>query len=313
MLRGDRRALARLLSLLDLNTQTMASISKAVLPHLGNSYCVGITGPPGAGKSTIVDCLIKLIRKDGLKIGVLAIDPTSPFTGGAILGDRIRMRNHYLDQNIFIRSLGTRGVHGGLSRIIGTAINLMSSFGFEIIIVETVGVGQTELDIINVADTSVIVLVPESGDSIQTMKSGVIEIADIFVVNKSDRDEATRLVNSLETTLNLIETKTSRIPEVLMTQAHRDKGIISLYSAILEHRKFMESDCNLEEHRHLRRKNEFSRILKEFLGNEIDQIIYKNENLKNVVKKVERNELDPYTAAIHIINNQISLEISGSL
>ena len=312
MLRGDRRALARLLSLLDLNNQTMASISKAVLPHLGNSYCVGITGPPGAGKSTIVDCLIKLIRKDEMKIGVLAIDPTSPFTGGAILGDRIRMRNHYLDQNIFIRSLGTRGVHGGLSRIIGTAINLMSSFGFEIIIVETVGVGQTELDIINVADTSVIVLVPESGDSIQTMKSGIIEIADIFVVNKSDRNGATRLVNSLETTLNLIESNTSRIPEILMTQAHKDQGIISLYSAILEHRKFMESDCNLEKHRHLRRKNELSRILKEFMGNEIDQIIYKNENLKDVVKKVERNELDPYTAAIHIINNQISLEMSSA-
>ena len=309
MLGGDRRALARLLSLLDRNNQTMASISKAIHPHIGKSYCVGITGPPGAGKSTIIDQLISLIRKDDLKISVLAIDPTSPFTGGAILGDRIRMHNHYLDQNIFIRSLGTRGVHGGLSRIVGTAINLMSSFGFDLIIVETVGVGQTELDIINVADTSVVILVPESGDSVQTMKSGIIEIADVFVVNKSDRDGANQLASSLEATLNLVETKTSVVPKVLMTKAHENEGIQALYSAILEHRKIMEVDCSLEQHRRLRRKNEFSRILKEILGNEIDRLMSENEDLTAVSKRVETNELDPYTAVAYVINNQFSLGI----
>ena len=169
MLKGNRRAMARLFTLLEQDSQKLTSIMSAVYPHTGQAYCIGITGPPGVGKSTIVDCLVRMLRTQGVAVGVLAIDPTSPISGGAVLGDRIRMQRHYLDQKVFIRSLATRGTHGGLTRVAQASVNLLDAYGKETVIVETVGVGQTELGIMQVADTIVVVLSPEAGDSIQAM------------------------------------------------------------------------------------------------------------------------------------------------
>src|SRR6266436_640047 len=190
MLGGDRLALARLITQVENRTAALPAIMKAVYPRAHGAYVVGVTGPPGAGKSTVVDRLTVLLRAEGATVGVVAVDPSSPFTGGAVLGDRIRMQTHALDPGVFIRSMATRGSLGGLAAATGDVIKLMDAFGFPWILIETVGVGQTELDIVRQADTTVVILVPESGDSVQAMKAGLMEVADIFVVNKADRDGA---------------------------------------------------------------------------------------------------------------------------
>src|SRR2546425_445910 len=187
MLGGDRLALARLITQVENRTAALPAIMKAVYPRAHGAYVVGVTGPPGAGKSTVVDRLTVLLRAEGATVGVVAVDPSSPFTGGAVLGDRIRMQAHALDPGVFIRSMATRGSHGGLARATGDTITLLAAAGYAWVLVETVGVGQTELDIMKLADTTVVVLVPESGDAIQTMKAGLMEAADVFLVNKADR------------------------------------------------------------------------------------------------------------------------------
>src|SRR4030043_2407967 len=202
MLAGNVLSLARLITRVERDGADVPRIMKQIYPKLGKAYCAGITGPPGSGKSTIVDRLTAVMRQDCLSVGIIAADPTSPFTGGAVLGDRIRMQQHYLDEGGFIRSMATRGSHGGLPRATGGVIKLLDAFGKHFIVVETVGVGQTELDIMQNADTVVVALVPEAGDTIQTMKAGLMEIADIFAVNKADRPGADYLVGELMSMLH---------------------------------------------------------------------------------------------------------------
>jgi len=235
MLAGEKKSLAQLISLVESDSPALSEIIEIIRPHLDKAYRIGITGPPGGGKSTLVDKLTSTIRSKGLSVGIIAVDPSSPISGGAVLGDRIRMQRHYLDSGVFIRSMATRGSHGGLSNAVQATVNLLDAFGKDIIIVETVGVGQTELGIKEIANIVVLVLVPESGDDMQAMKAGLIEIADIIVVNKADHEGAERLAAQLRATLGSNLGKSE--PSIITTQAINNVGIKELYQIIDKHRK----------------------------------------------------------------------------
>ena len=222
---GDVRAIARLISMAENEAPEANDLLKQLYPFTGNAHIVGITGPPGSGKSTLVDKLVKVLRQKDYRVGILAVDPTSPFTGGAILGDRVRMSDLNLDEGVYIRSLGTRGKLGGLSKATGYAVKILDACGFDYIFIETVGVGQSEVDIIKTADTTVVVAVPGLGDDIQAIKAGILEIGDIFVVNKADRDGANRVVIELSMMLELNPEKSEWEHPILLTVASQNKGI----------------------------------------------------------------------------------------
>ncbi len=257
MLRGNRGALARLISLAEGGKINTVEVLARAGAEEGVPAVIGITGPPGAGKSTLMDKLVGNFRTSGRKVGVIAVDPSSPFTGGALLGDRVRMGNHSGDEGVFIRSLGSRGSLGGLSRATSDIIKLMGAFGADYMLVETVGVGQSELDIVGVADTVVVVLVPESGDSIQTMKAGIMEIGDVFVVNKSDRKNAEALAAEIRGTISIRAARGAgwHAP-VLLTQAVGGQGVGELALEIENHGKFLEQSGLLREKRRKRIKKD---------------------------------------------------------
>lgn len=235
MLAGEENSLARLISLAENDSPDLPEIIEMLRPHLGKAYCIGVTGPPGVGKSTLIDKLTAVIRNKGLRVGIIAVDPSSPISGGAVLGDRIRISQHYLDEGVFIRSMATRGSQGGLSKAVAPTVSLLDAFGRDIIIVETTGVGQTDLAIKEIADIVVLVLIPGFGDSIQLMKAGLIEIADIIVVNKADQEEAERLVTELKATL--FPNRRGFEQSIVATQAINGMGVEELYQAIEERRQ----------------------------------------------------------------------------
>ncbi len=301
MLAGDVLSLARLITRVERDGADVPQIMKHIYPHLGKAYCIGITGPPGAGKSTVVDRLTAIMRQRGLTVGIIAADPTSPFTGGAVLGDRIRMQQHYLDEGVFIRSMATRGSHGGLPRTTGGVIKLMSAFGKDFILVETVGVGQTELDIMQNVDTTVVVLVPEAGDTIQTMKAGLFEIADIFAVNKADRPGADNLVAELGMILHLrSEESWWQIP-VLATEAINNVGIEELYGQIEKHQQALNETGRLSQRRQEQRRREFLKIVERKLSDELLKLVEQDKELARHMAMVEAGEIDPYSAAAEIL------------
>ena len=308
MLAGSTQSLARLITMVERETPEVPQIMSLIYPRLGHAYLVGITGPPGGGKSTLVDRLTAVMRSGDFSVGILAADPTSPFSGGALLGDRIRMQQHYLDKGVFIRSMATRGSRGGLPRAARGVIKLLDAFGKDFVLVETVGVGQTELDIMEATDTTVVVLIPETGDAIQMLKAGLMEIADIFVVNKADREGVDYLVTALEQMLHMSPRDSGWQPPIVTTQALHDIGIEELYHQIERHRKVLQETGQLSLKRRGQRRGEFIQSIEQGIRTRLLQLVEKDGQLMAALEKVEKGELDPYAASLEILTNKTLLQ-----
>lgn len=304
LLAGDQRTLSRLISLLERGDPQAAGIMKSVDPHTGKAYTIGITGPPGAGKSTLVDRLTELLRGEGLTVGIVAVDPTSPFTGGALLGDRVRMQRHYLDSGVFIRSVATRGHTGGLPRTVKGILRLLDASGIDIVLVETVGVGQTELGIMEVADTVLVTLMPDSGDAIQALKAGIMEIADIYLVNKADREGANQMAATITAMLQLGEVTKGWSPPVLLTVAQAGQGIDELWTKVQEHRKFLIDTHQLSNRRGLQRKKEFLETVEEEIARRLRILVERDPDLVATLEKVATKEAEPYSSAMEFLNSE---------
>jgi LAO/AO transport system kinase len=296
---GDRGAVARLLSLVERGGQGARDAGRLTYPHGGSAYTVGITGAPGAGKSTLTNRLIEVVRASGSEVGVLAIDPSSPFTGGAILGDRVRMQDHALDDGVFIRSMATRGHLGGLALATPQAVRVLDAAGFPWVLIETVGVGQVEVEIAGAADTTVVVVNPGWGDAVQANKAGLLEVADVFVINKADRPGADATARDLEDALSLATRERHR-PAIISTVASSGEGVADLWSAIVAHRAYLESSGELVRRRGRRIDDELREIVVRRLEQRADGLS-SGSDFARLHDDVLSRRLDPYAAADEIL------------
>ena len=309
LLTGDPRAVARAISLIEDEDPSAADLVRAIFAHTGRAYLIGVTGPPGAGKSTLVDRLISAIRNPqsairNSSVGVIAVDPTSPFTGGAVLGDRLRMQTHASDAGVFIRSMATRGHLGGLARATGDAALVLDAAGTDVVIIETVGVGQDEVDIIRTADVSIVTLVPGTGDEVQALKAGIMEIADIFVVNKADREGAERLVSSVETNLALHHYADGEWrPPIVKTVATTGQGIPELVDAIARFRA--QSQGVQASRRKTRSEYRLRELIAQRFMAHLEREVLASGELGAIVDRIAAREVDPYSAANDLLRRAL--------
>jgi LAO/AO transport system kinase len=314
-LKGDPRAIARLISLVESESTFAHEIMKAIYPHTGKAHLIGVTGAPGAGKSTLVDKIISRYKELGKSVGIIAVDPSSPFSGGAILGDRLRMQQHALDPSVFIRSMGTRGSLGGLSRAAYEAALILDACGKDIVIIETAGVGQTEIDIVRIADTVILLLVPGMGDDVQIMKAGIMEIADIFVVNKADREGADKIVAEVNLMLDIAGERSWR-PPVLKAIAESGQGVDDIIRAVEEHRLNLQKSEEGKKRRSSRIRHEVEEILRRDIARIVEKE-WEERSSNDLIEALASRRSDPYTEAGRLLEDILgaaenSREVEGA-
>ena len=298
---GQRLAIGRLISLVEDGGADLGAVMQKIYPHTGSAYSIGITGAPGAGKSTLTEKVVARARRDDHKVGVLAIDPSSPFSGGALLGDRVRMQSHALDPDVFIRSMATRGHLGGISLATPEAMRVLEAAGKDIVVIETVGVGQAEVEITDACDTTLVVVNPGWGDAVQAAKAGLMEIADVFVVNKADRAGARDSVRELKQMLSLSEADWK--PEIVQTIATKGDGIDELWDAILRHRAYQEGKGLLEARRRRRIEREIKEIVAERFRHRVEE--ESRDLLAELTEEVVSRRIDPYAAADRLVGSLV--------
>jgi GTPase len=303
---GDRRALARAITLVENSDPLAYELVREVYPETGSAYVVGITGPPGVGKSTLIAALVRHIRASEKSVGVISVDPSSPFTQGALLGDRIRLSEHFLDPGVFIRSMGTRGHLGGLAEATLQALLILDAAGKDVVFVETVGTGQSEVEVIGIADTVLLVLMPGSGDSIQALKAGIMEIPDAIAINKKDHPAAKTMLNEVRSILTLDKERAWK-PPIVLTEALNDDGVDALWSKIEEHRAFLDEEGLLDERRRKNLAGEVFAVASARAKTHLQRAVENDPELRRLLDEVQQRELDPLTAVREIMERVFKL------
>jgi LAO/AO transport system kinase len=298
---GDRRALARAITLVENSDPLAYEVVKELYPETGGAYAVGVTGPPGVGKSTLIGALVRHVRAEDRSVGVITVDPSSPFSHGALLGDRIRLADHFLDPEVFIRSMGTRGHQGGLSEATLQAMLVLDAAGKDLVFLETVGAGQSEVEVITIADTVVLVLMPGSGDSIQALKAGIMEIPDVIAINKMDHPAAKTMLNEVRSVLSLDKESAWR-PPIVLTEAARGENVAELWAKIEEHQAFLQEEGRLEEQRRRNLAGEVFAVASARAKSHLEEAVAEDPELRRLLDEVQQRRLDPLTAVREIMS-----------